>query len=496
MSHILAFDQGTTNSRAVIIDQTGKIFAEVEQECRQSYPKPGWIEQDPNEIWGSQRQTAQNVLKKSGVSLSKIAGIGITNQRETTILWDKESGKPIYPAIVWQDRRTANYCGILRSDGLEHLFKEKTGLLLDPYFSATKILWILENIPGARERAQAGKIAFGTIDTWLVWKLTKGKLHITDVTNASRTLLYNIHDHCWDQELLEMLDIPPSILPTIQANSEVYGHCDSEIFSRPIPIASMIGDQQGALFGQACFSKGETKCTYGTGGFILMNTGQHIIDSRHHLLSTVAYRLKDQTSYALEGSIFIAGGLMSWFRDQLGIIDSPDEIEKLASAVDSSEGVFFIPALTGLGAPHWKPYARGMVLGLSRGSGKNHIARAGLEGIAHLICDVIEAMENDSGIAVQKLKVDGGAAKNHLLLQMQSNFLQKKLYRPQGKEFSALGAAFLAGLATGVWDDLRQIASFWSLEHEFSPEQRVEDAANHRIEWHRALNLAKEWTSE
>ncbi|GAB4193307.1 MAG: glycerol kinase GlpK [Simkaniaceae bacterium] len=496
MSFILAFDQGTTNSRSIIIDKNGQIVAEEETEFKQSFPKPGWIEQDPEEIWSSQWQTAQDVLNKSGIASKDITAIGITNQRETTILWDKETGQAVYPAIVWQDRRTSNYCGVLRSEGLEELFRERTGLLLDPYFSATKIIWILENVPGIKEKAAQGKIAFGTVNTWLLWKLTNGKRHYIDITNASRTLLFNIHKGIWDDELIEMLDIPFSIFPEVASNSEIYGETAAGLFSRPIPIASMIGDQQGALFGQACFAKGDVKCTYGTGGFILINTGGSPVPTRHHLLTTVAYQLGDSITYALEGSVFIAGAAVKWLRENMGIISSAAEVEALAKQVSSSEGVFFIPAFTGLGAPYWKPYARGMIAGLSRGSTKSHIARAALEGIAHQICDVFEAMQSDASLEIRRIKVDGGASQNNLLMQIQSDYLQIPLLRPNGKEFSAIGAGFLAGLATGLWKDSAEISQLWKLDNTFEPKKNPEAAKQERLHWHKAVNLAKQWNFE
>lgn len=467
---ILAIDQGTTGTTVVLIDSNLQVLAKKNKEFPQHYPQPGWVEHQPEEIWESVTQTLGQALQESAVDPGRIAGIGITNQRETTLLWDRASGKPLYPAIVWQDRRTAPLCDKLKKRGFEKKFRQKTGLVLDPYFSGTKIQWLLDNVPQARRQARQGDLAFGTLDTFLVWKLTDGKVHITDPSNASRTLLMNLKTLDWDPELLKILDIPPSILPKIASSSEIYGQTQ-DIPGLPdgIPVAGIAGDQQAALFGQACFEAGSAKCTYGTGSFILLNTGKKIVHSKNRLLTTVAWKLKNQVSYALEGSAFIAGAAVQWLRDGLQILEKASEVETLAASVPDSGGVTFVPALVGLGAPHWRAEARGIITGITRATTRAHIARATLEGMAFLQYDILQAMTKDLGKKLKILKVDGGASANHLLMQFQSDLLGVPLSRPQMIETTALGAAFLAGLATGVWKDTQAIAESWKEDRFFKP---------------------------
>ncbi len=483
--YILAFDQGTTSSRSIIFDKDGKVIHQSQKEFTQIFPQPGWVEHNPDDIINSQLETAGEVLSK--VNISEIAAIGITNQRETAILWDRETGNPVYNAIVWQDRRTAPYCDELKERDYLNLFRDKTGLIIDSYFSATKIKWILDRVPGAREKANQGKLAFGTVDTWLIWKLTGGKCHITDVTNASRTMIYNIHKLEWDNELLKIMDIPESILPKVKSSSEIYGHTLSSFFGSEIPLAGIAGDQQAATFGQMCLEVGNVKNTYGTGCFMLCNTGTKPVKSKNNLLTTIAWQLNGQTLYALEGSIYIAGAVVQWLRDSLGIIKTSSEIEKLASTVNDNGGVYFVPAFTGLGAPHWNQYAKGSITGLTRGSTAAHIARAALEGIAFQTLDVLKAMEADMGNPITELKVDGGAAVDNLLMQIQADVLGVPVIRPQTLETTALGVAYLAGLAVGFWSGIDEIRTQWAVDSKFK--RKIDEAEFNRMitGWKEAL---------
>ena len=493
---ILSFDQGTTSSRAIVFDHEGTIKSVAQKEFEQIFPKPGWVEHDPNEIWSTQASVAAEAITKIDINGLNIAAIGITNQRETTIVWDRETGEPVYNAIVWQDRRTARYCDSLKEKGHADMIRNKTGLVIDAYFSGTKVKWILDNVEGAREKAEAGKLAFGTVDCWLIWQLTRGEKHVTDVTNASRTLLYNIKDCCWDKELLELFDIPESVLPEVKASSEIVGHTKTTIFAHEIPIAGIAGDQHAALFGQQCTQPGMAKNTYGTGCFMLMNTGNKAITSKNNLVTTIAWQIGDEVTYALEGSIFIAGAAVQWLRDQLGLINKASDIEELANTVEDNGGLYFVPALTGLGAPHWDQYARGIVVGITRGSTKGHFARATLEGIAFQAMDVLKSMEADSGIEVKELRVDGGAAANNLLLQFQSDTLQSPVIRPKQLETTALGAAYLAGLAVGYWKDLDELQSQWAKDRTFTPEKSPEAMAKTIRKWGKALEKAKSWIDD
>jgi len=493
MKYILAFDQGTTSSRAVIVDHSGVIRAKAQKEFKQIFPTPGWVEHDPNDIWSSQIAVASEVIAHSGISIKDIGGIGITNQRETTIIWDRKTSKPIFNAIVWQDRRTTEICQKLKGEGLEPLFRKKTGLLLDPYFSGTKIRWILDHVPGAMERAKRGELAFGTVDSWLIWKLTDGKLHITDATNASRTLLYNLITGDWDEELLDLLQIPKELLPRICESSGRYGETTTSIFSSPLPICGIAGDQQAALFGQSCLQEGMVKNTYGTGCFMLMNTGSKPVLSKNNLLTTVAYKIDGKTTYALEGSVFIAGAVVQWLRDNFGLIKTSADVEKLANQVSDSNGVFFVPAFTGLGAPYWNPYARGALFGLSRGTTSSHIARAALESIAYQVADVIKAMESDSEISIKELRVDGGAVVNNLLMQFQADLLQAPVIRPATAELTALGAAYLAGLALGFWKDTKEIESYWKVDKEFTPTSTPDKSSKLYAKWLKAVEITQLW---
>jgi glycerol kinase len=493
MPHILALDQGTTSSRAIVFDAEGSAVAVAQGEFRQIYPRPGWVEHAAEEIWGSQVAVAAEALARAGLSASDVAAVGITNQRETTILWERSTGRPVCNAIVWQDRRTADLCDRLRSEGLEPLFRERTGLLLDPYFSGTKIAWILDNVPGARADAEAGRLAFGTVDSWLIWKLTGGALHVTDVTNASRTLLWNIHTGAWDQELLDALGVPRGLLPEVRSSSEVYAETLPAIFGAPIPIAGVAGDQHAALFGQACVRPGMAKNTYGTGCFLLMNTGPHPVASASRLVTSPAWRIGGTTDYALEGSVFVGGAVVQWLRDGLGLIRSSAEIEGLAATVPDAGGVVFVPAFTGLGAPHWDPYARGTLVGITRGTTAGHIARAALESIAFQVADVLTAMEADAGVPLAELRADGGAAVNDLLMQLQADLIGAPVARPAMPETTALGAAYLAGLAVGVWKSPEEAASRWKVERVFEPRMERGQAAEMRKRWNRAVERAKGW---
>ncbi len=493
---ILSFDQGTTSSRAIVFDHEGSIRSVAQKEFEQIFPKPGWVEHNPKEIWSSQAAVAAEAITKIGINGLNVAAIGITNQRETTIIWDRETGEPVYNAIVWQDRRTAKYCDTLKEQGYQDMIREKTGLVIDAYFSGTKVKWILDNVEGARERAEAGKLAFGTVDSWLIWKLTQGEKHVTDVTNASRTLLYNIKECQWDKEMLELLNIPESILPEVKASSEIVGHTKTTLFAHEIPIAGIAGDQQAALFGQQCIHPGMAKNTYGTGCFMLMNTGTKAIISKNNLLTTIAWKINGEVNYALEGSIFIAGAAVQWLRDQLGLIKSAPEIEALAKTVEDNGGVYFVPALSGLGAPHWDQYARGAIVGLTRGASRGHFARATLEGIAFQAMDVLKSMEADSGIPIKELRVDGGAAANNLLMQFQSETLQSPVIRPKQIETTALGAAYLAGLAVGYWETLEELHSQWQKDQTFVPAIPAEDMARSIRKWGKALTKAQAWVDE
>lgn len=467
--YLMALDQGTTSSRCIIFNKQGEIVSLAQKEFTQYFPKSGWVEHDANEIWASQMGVMAEAMAKCSLEANRIAAIGITNQRETTIVWDKETGEPIYHAIVWQCRRTADYVEQLKEEGYDKIIKEKTGLIADPYFSATKIKWILDNVEGAREKAEQGKLLFGTVDTWLIYKLTKGKVFATDVTNASRTMIYNIHDLCWDKELLAKFDIPASMLPEVKSSSEVFGMANAAILGTEIPIAGVAGDQQAALFGQCCFEAGQSKNTYGTGCFLLMNTGEKAVTSKHGLLTTIAIGRQGKVQYALEGSVFVAGAAIKWLRDELKIINSAAQSEELARSVTDSNGVYVVPAFTGLGAPYWDAYARGAVFGLSRGSNRAHFVRATLESLAYQSLDVIRAMEEDSEISVTSLRVDGGASANDFLLQFQSDILNGEIIRPKVAETTALGAAYLAGLAVGYYKDTEEIQLNWLKDKEFRP---------------------------
>ena len=492
---ILALDQGTTSSRAIVFDHDGLPVAVAQKEFTQYYPKPGWVEHDPEEIWSTQAGVSLEAITKAGLESANIAAVGITNQRETTIVWNRKTGKPVYNAIVWQDRRTADFCDQLKNQGQSNKIREKTGLIIDAYFSATKIRWILDNVQGARKLADDGQLAFGTVDTWLVWNLTRGGLHVTDVSNASRTMLFNIHSLRWDDDLLELFDIPSNMLPEVRSSSEVYGKTEGQ-FASHIPIAGIAGDQQAALFGQMCIEPGMVKNTYGTGCFMMMNIGNKPIESNSKLLTTVAWRIGNETHYALEGSIFIAGAVVQWLRDGLGIIKRSEDVEKLASKVLSSEGVYFVPAFAGLGAPHWNQHARGMMVGLTRGSTSAHIARAALDSIAYQTLEVLLAMQKDSGIDIRELRVDGGATVNNQLMQFQSDLLQAKVVRPKITETTALGVAYLAGLAVNFWSDLKDISQQWQMDRTFSPRIKAADTLSLIKGWLRAVNAAKAWADD
>ena len=467
--YILALDQGTTSSRAIVFDHNGSIRSAAQKEFSQHFPQPGWVEHDPNEIWSSEAAVIAEAISAIDINGKNIAGIGITNQRETTIVWDIDTEEPVYNAIVWQDRRTASLCDQLKAQGLVDMVREKTGLIIDAYFSGTKIKWILDNVPGARERAEKGKLRFGNVDSWLVWRLTRGEVHVTDVTNASRTMLFNIHTLKWDVDLLKLLDIPVSMMPEVKSSSEVYGHTKTTIFAHEVPISGIAGDQQAALFGQMCVEPGAIKNTYGTGCFVMLNTGARPVLSRNNLLTTIAWKIGDKVNYALEGSIYVGGSVVQWLRDGLGIIKSSSEVEELASSVPDSGGVYFVPALTGLAAPYWDQYARGTIVGITRGTTAAHIARAALDGIAFQTYDIAQAMSRDMGAPLTELKVDGGASRNNLLMQFQANLLDIDVVRPKVTETTALGAAYLAGLAVDYWNDVDEIKSQWQEERRFAP---------------------------
>ncbi|MFL6446307.1 MAG: glycerol kinase GlpK [Bryobacteraceae bacterium] len=491
MKYILALDQGTTSSRAVIVGQNGEVLGSAQTPFPQIFPKPGWVEHDPGEIWSSQFGAAMEALAQSGIHSEDILAIGITNQRETTLVWDRQTGDPVYNAIVWQDRRTAGFCDGLRTGGHEEMIQRKTGLVIDAYFSGSKIRWILDNVAGARERADRGELAFGTVDSWLIWKLTEGARHVTDVTNASRTMLLNLETGAWDDELLSVLGVPRSMLPEVVPSSGICAQ--SKGILDGIPIAGIAGDQQSALFGQMCTSPGMVKCTYGTGSFMLLNTGEKPVPSRNRLLTTIAWKIGNRTEYALEGSVFIAGAIVQWLRDELQIIRSAPEIEELARSVPDTAGVYLVPAFSGLGAPHWDQYARGTILGLTRGSSRAHIARAALEGIAFQIADIISAMESDSGVPLCELRVDGGAARNNLLMQIQADLLGVPVTRPANPETTVLGSAYLAGLAVGYWPDGNSIAKQWQADQRFAPNIQNDERNSRRAGWAKALERAKGW---
>lgn len=490
--YILSIDQGTTSSRAILFNKEGEIVGVAQREFKQHFPKAGWVEHDANEIWTSVLSVIASVLNENNVKASEIIGIGITNQRETTVVWDKESGRPIYNAIVWQSRQTQAICEQLKKDGHEVTFRKKTGLLLDPYFSGTKVKWILDHVDGAREKAEKGEILFGTIDSWLVWKLSGGRTHITDYSNASRTLMYNIHDLKWDDELLEILDVPKAMLPEVKPSSEVYCETiDYHFFGQNVPIAGVAGDQQAALFGQACFEKGDIKNTYGTGGFMLMNTGEEAVASENGLLTTIAYGLDGKVNYALEGSIFVSGSAIQWLRDGLRMINSAPQSEDYAKRVDSTEGVYVVPAFVGLGTPYWDSEARGAIFGLTRGTEKEHFIRATLESLCYQTRDVIEAMAQDSGIEVNGLRVDGGAVKNNFLMQFQADLVNVSVERPEISETTALGAAYLAGIATGFWKNKDEVSNNWKLEKSFEPKMDEKEANKLYKGWQKAVEATK-----
>lgn len=494
--YILTMDQGTTSSRSILFDEQGCVVSVAQKEFKQHFPKPGWVEHDPLEIWSTQAGVAAEATTKAGLNGKHIAAIGIANQRETTVLWDKQSGKPVYNAIVWQDKRTANYCQSLREEGHAERIRQKTGLVLDPYFSATKLRWVLHNVPGARRKAEAGQLLFGTIDTWLVWNLTRGELHITDVTNASRTLMFNINTLSWDEELLDLFDIPENLLPTVKPSSAVYGETKTTIFASKVPIAGIAGDQQAALFGQRCTEPGMVKNTYGTGCFMLMNVGTKPVVSKQNLLSTVAWQIGDTTQYALEGSIFIAGALVQWLRDNLGIIGRTSHVEMLAAKVPNSGGVVFVPAFAGLGAPYWDATARGALFGVTRVTNDAHIARASLEAIAYQNMDVLKAMEADSGVPIKELRVDGGASVDDFLMHFQAEVMNTRVIRSKLLETTALGAAYLAGLAVGYWKDYAEIQGLDMPGRTFDPEQDRAKVALGCAQWHRAVRALQHWATD
>lgn len=496
MTFVLALDQGTTSSRAILFDQAGMIKGIAQQEFQQIYPQSGWVEHDANEIWESQLSVAQQVLAENDVAAIEIAAIGITNQRETTVLWDRQSGQPLHNAIVWQDRRTAEFCDRLHADGHAETITSKTGLVVDPYFSGTKLRWLLDHVPDAREKADCGELAFGTVDSWLLWKLSGGKIHITDVSNASRTMLLNLQTLNWDDQLMDLLEIPASVMPGVRPSSQIYGECQSDLFGHPIPLAGSAGDQHAALFGQNCTKHSMAKNTYGTGCFMLMNIGHQAVASKQKLLTTIACTATEQPDFAFEGSVFVGGAAVQWLRDGLGIINSSSDIEALAGSVPDSGGVYMVPAFAGLGAPHWDAYARGIIAGISRGTTAAHLARATLESIAFQVADVLDAMKDDAGIPIDQLRVDGGACVNDLLMQFQADILQAPVVRPKVIETTALGAALLAGLAVGFWKDAAEIEKLWQVERLFEPQMKPADVATRRQRWNHALERSKGWESK
>ena len=494
--YIMALDAGTTSNRCILFDREGNVCSMAQKEFTQCFPRPGWVEHDAEEIWSVQLEVAQKAMRNIGASASDIAAIGITNQRETTVVWDNQTGRPLCPAIVWQCRRTAGYCDSLKERGLVEPIRHKTGLVLDAYFSATKLRWILEHVSGAREQAEQGKIYFGTVETWLIWKLTGGRVHVTDYSNASRTMLFNIHTLQWDQEILEELEIPRCMLPEVRPSSEIYGMTDPCLFGGPIPIAGAAGDQQAALFGQACFQPGEAKNTYGTGCFLLMNTGDRPVDSHNGLVTTIAWGLGSRVQYALEGSVFTAGAAIQWLRDELRLLDSAADSEYLARQVPDTNGCYVVPAFTGLGAPHWDPYARGTIVGLTRGVNRNHIIRATLDALAYQTVDVLRAMRVDSGITLSALKVDGGASANNYLMQTQADLTGVPVLRPRCVETTAMGASYLAGLAVGLWSSPLEVAGNWSVDRIFRPELTSQERNRRLSGWNRAVACSRNWAKE
>ncbi|RNM29283.1 glycerol kinase [Absicoccus porci] len=494
--YVMALDAGTTSNRCILFNKKGKICSVAQREFPQYYPRPGWVEHDANQIWATQISVAVEAMQKINAEASQIVSIGITNQRETTLVWDKETGEPIYHAIVWQCRRTAEYCDSLKAQGLLEMIREKTGLLIDPYFSGTKLKWILDHVSDARQKAEAGQLLFGTVETWLIWKLTKGRVHVTDYSNASRTMMFNIHTLKWDTDLLKLLDIPEQMLPTPKPSSCIYGYTDASFLGAQIPIAGAAGDQQCALFGQACFDIGDVKNTYGTGGFLLMNTGNHPVVSQNGLVTTIAWGLHDEITYALEGSIFVAGAAIQWLRDEMRLIESSVDSEYYAKKVHDTNGCYVVPAFTGLGAPYWDPYARGMIIGLTRGVNKNHIIRATLESMAYQVNDVIRAMEADANVSLGQLKVDGGACANNLLCQMQTDICRAPVLRPKCVETTAMGAAYLAGLATGYWQDQEEIRANWQLDKLFTPVMTLDQSKKQIAGWKKAVARCRNWAKE
>ena len=493
---ILSLDQGTTSSRAIIFDKKGNIVATAQKEFTQIFTKPGWVEHDANEIWSTQLGVATEAILKAGLTINHIAAIGITNQRETTVVWDRDTHLPIYNAIVWQDRRTAEYCDQLKKDGSAEKIRQKTGLVTDAYFSGTKVKWILDNVEGARDKAQKGELCFGTIDSWLLWKLTNGKVHATDVSNASRTLLYNIHELKWDKELLSLFGIPASMLPDVRSSSEIYGHTENILTAARIPVSGIAGDQQSALFGQMCIQPGMVKNTYGTGCFMLMNTGTKPVDSKNNLLTTIAWKVNGEVQYALEGSVFIGGAVVQWLRDGLKIIQNSGDVEALALKVEDNGGVYVVPAFTGLGAPYWNQHARGIIVGLTRGSSDAHIARAAVESIAFQSMDLLKSMEADSSLPIKEVRVDGGATVNNHLMQFQSDIIDTQVVRPQVTETTALGAAYLAGLAVGYWNSIDELQQYWQKDKAFTPSMNDEKRNDLQKNWKKAVKAAQAWTEE
>ena len=493
MKYILALDQGTTSSRAILFDHNGSIAAVAQKEFEQIFPQPGWVEHDPDQIWVTQSAVAIEALGRAGAEARDVAAIGITNQRETTIVWDRETGRPVCNAIVWQDRRTAEFCDRLKAEGHGAMITDRTGLVVDAYFSGSKVAWILDNVPGARARAEEGRLAFGTVDSWLIWKLTGGTVHVTDVSNASRTMLFNIRTLAWDDELLRLLGVPRSMLPEVRSSSEVYGHVTADLGLAGLPIAGIAGDQQAALFGQMCVAPGLTKCTYGTGCFLLQNTGTAPVPSTNQLVTTVAWQVNGRTEYALEGSVFIGGAVVQWLRDGLGLIQRSSDVEALATSVPDSGGVYLVPAFAGLGAPHWDPYARGLMIGITRGTTAAHIARAAVESIAYQVGDLLDAVQRDSGIPLAELRVDGGAAGNDMLMQFQADLLGVPVVRPAVTETTALGAAYLAGLAVGFWSSAQAISGQWQVERRFEPAMPQGQSATLRARWRDAVDRARGW---
>lgn len=494
--YILALDQGTTSSRAIIFDKKGQVVAVAQRDFEQHFPKPGWVEHDPLEIWTSQVSVAAEAITKANITPNQIASLGITNQRETTVLWDRKTGKPLYNAIVWQDRRTSVFCGQLKEDGHADMIREKTGLIIDAYFSATKIKWILDHVEGVREKAEKGEVCFGTVDSWLVWKLTSGKEHLTDVTNASRTMIYNIHKMKWDEELLKLFNIPASILPEVKASSEKMCTTAGDVFSAKIPIAGIAGDQQAALFGQLCLHPGMAKTTYGTGCFLVMNTGEKPVVSENKLLTTIAWQVGDKVNYALEGSVFIGGAAIQWLRDGISVIKNAKESQRLAESLLDNEGVYFVPALTGLGAPYWNQDARGAFFGITRGTTTAHLTRAALESIAYQVYDVLKAMERDGGAETREMRVDGGATANDFLMQFQADLIRCVIKRPKMLETTALGAAYLAGLAVGYWENVEDLKALWEADETFEAKMEADVLARNIYFWHKAVNRSLNWIEE